>query len=168
MKKVLLVYYSLTGKTEQMAQYISEGIRISGNEADMKKVTDIKSADDIAHYDGYIFGSPTQFSDIAGPMKEFLLLARKANLRNKLGGAFGSYLHDGNAPVKIFEVMQNIFQMEPFELGALNLKETLFEETGRGEPNRTRYVAGEVFGGTGEGMRACQDYGKVFAEKLGA
>jgi len=134
MKKVLLVYYSLTGKTEQMAQYISEGIRISGNEADMKKVTDIRSADDIAHYDGYIFGSPTQFSDIAGPMKEFLLLARKANLRNKLGGAFGSYLHDGNAPVKIFEVMQNIFQMEPFELGALNLKETLFEETGRGDP----------------------------------
>jgi flavorubredoxin len=168
MKKVLVAYYSLTGKTEQMAQYISEGIRIGGHEAAMKKVADISSPDDIARYDGYIFGSPTQFSDIAGPMKEFLLLARKANLGNKLGGAFGSYLHDGNAPARIIEIMQNIFQMEPFELGALNLKETLFEEAGRGEPNPVRYVAGEVFGGSGEGMRACQDYGKIFAEKLGA
>ena len=33
MKKVMIAYFSLTGKTEMMAQYIAEGVRISGQEA---------------------------------------------------------------------------------------------------------------------------------------
>lgn len=38
MKKVLVAYVSRTGKTEKMAEYIPEGIRISGNEAELKKI----------------------------------------------------------------------------------------------------------------------------------
>lgn len=38
MKKVLVAYVSRTGKTEKMAEYITEGIRISGNEAELKKI----------------------------------------------------------------------------------------------------------------------------------
>jgi len=37
MKKVLVAYVSLTGKTQQMAEYIAEGIRISGHEAETKR-----------------------------------------------------------------------------------------------------------------------------------
>ncbi len=147
MKKVLIVYFSLTGKTEQMAQYIAEGIRFGGQEAVVKKTSDIKSADAIAGYDGYIFGSPTYHRDIADPMKTFLFLARKPELKGKLGGAFGSYTHSGDAPAMIFDTMQYVFKMNMFELGSFNLKEDVAE--------------------TAEGMRACQDYGRVFGEKLG-
>ena len=148
MKKVLIAYFSLTGKTEMMAQYIAEGIRISGQEAVVKKISNIKSADDLAGYDGYMFGSPTYHRDMADPMKTFLFLARKANLEGKLAGAFGSYTHSGDAPAVILDTMQYVYKMEPFQLGSFNLKEAIVETT--------------------EGMRACQDYGRVFGEKIGS
>ena len=148
MKKLLVAYFSLTGKTEKMAEYIAEGIRISGQQAVTKKISDIKSATDLAGYDGYILGSPTYHRDMADPMKTFLFLARKAELEGKLGAAFGSYTHSGDAPASIFETMQYVFKMDMFELGPFNLKEAIVE--------------------TVEGMRACHDYGRVFGEKLGS
>ena len=41
MGKVLITYYSRTGKTEKMAEYIAEGIRFSGNSAEIRKLSDI-------------------------------------------------------------------------------------------------------------------------------
>ena len=147
MKKVLIAYFSLTGKTEKMAEYIAEGVRFSGQQAEMKKISDIKSANDLAGYDGYIFGSPTYHRDMAEPMKTFLFLAKKANLEGKLAGAFGSYTHSGDAPAIIFDTMQYVYKMEPFELSSFRQKEAVIE--------------------TGEGMRSCQDYGRLFGENLG-
>jgi flavodoxin len=147
MKKVLIAYFSLTGKTEMMAQYVAEGVRFGGNEAVVRKMSDIKSADDLAGYDGYIFGSPTYYLDAPEPVKTFLFLGRKAGLEGKLGGAFGSYTHDGNAPKVVLDTMQYVYNMEPVELGHFNLKESLVATT--------------------DGMRACQAYGRAFSEKLG-
>ena len=147
MKKVLIAYFSLTGKTEMMAQYVAEGVRFSGNEAVVRKMSDIKSANGLAGYDGYIFGSPTYYLDAPEPVKTFLFLGRKAGLKGKLGGAFGSYTHDGNAPKIVFDTMQYVYNMEPIELGPFNLKESLVETT--------------------DGMRACQAYGRALGEKLG-
>jgi len=166
MKKILIVYFSLTGNTEMMAQYIAEGVRFSGQETKVKKIADIKSADELAGYDGYIFGSPTHFSNVPELMKAFLLLAQGANLEGKLGGAFGSYTHDGNAPAIIFDTLQYVYNMQPFELGSINFKETILGKHDRGDQDRSRYVAGEVYK-FDEGIRGCQDYGRVFGEKLG-
>ena len=148
MKKVLIAYFSLTGKTEKMAEYVAEGVRFTGCQAVVKKISELKKADDLSGYDGYILGSPTYHRDMAEPMKTFLFLARKANLEGKLAGAFGSYTHSGDAPALLFDTMQYVFKMQPFELNSFNLKETVVE--------------------TKEGMRSCQDYGRVFGEKLSA
>ena len=144
--KVLVAYFSLSGNTENMARYIAEGVRISGSQAVTKKISDLKTAETLTGYDGYIFGSPTYHRDMAEPMKTFLFLAKKAELEGKLAGAFGSYTHSGDAPAIIFDTMQYVYKMEPFELGSFNLKEANV--------------------GTEEGMRACQDYGRVFGENL--
>ena len=168
MSKVLIVYFSLTGNTEKMAQYIAEGVRFSGQEAVLKKVSEVKNKDALEGYDGYIFGSPTYHRDMAGPVKTFLFLARRAGLEGKLAGAFGSYTHSGDAPAIILETMEYVFKMEPFELGSLKLIDAVLEDSGRSEPQRAQYVAGEAHGQAGEGMRACQDYGRVFGEKLGS
>ena len=146
MKKVLIAYFSLTGKTEKMAEYIAEGVRFSGNQAVIKKISEIKAASDINGYGGYIFGSPTYHRDMAEPMKTFLFLARKANLGGKPAGTFGSYTHSGDAPAIIFDTMQYVYKMQPSELSSFNLKEAVVE--------------------TKEGIHACQDYGRVFGEKL--
>ncbi len=152
MKKVLIAYFSSTGKTETMAQYIAEGVRFSGQEAVVKKMQDIQGVAELAGYDGYIFGSPTFSLDLPRPVKTFLSLTRKAKLEGKMCGAFGSYRHDVSykhdayAPAIIFNVLQVKHKMKPFELGPFNLKEDNVE--------------------TREGMKTCQDYGKVFGEKL--
>jgi flavodoxin len=146
MGKVLITYYSRTGKTEKMAEYIAEGVRFSGNSADIRKLADIKNEQELEGYDGYILGCPTYHRDMTANMKTFLFMVEKAKLNGKVGGAFGSYTHSGDAPKYIFDTMENVFKMDMTSLGSFNLLEDLVEGT--------------------EGMRACQDYGKSISEKL--
>ena len=154
MKKVLIAYFSPTGTTERMAEFIAEGIRFSGKQAKIEKVENLKETTELAGFDGYIFGSPTYSLDVPKRMKTFLTLAGKVDMRGKLGGAFGSYAHDvgyqhdTHAPAIIFNALQANCGMKPFKLGPLNLKEDLLT--------------------TAEGLKACQAYGKVFGEELDA
>ncbi len=165
MKKVLIAYFSLTGTTQRMAEYIAEGVRISGQQATLKKLKDLKTAEELNGYDGYLFGSPTYNLTMAEPMKTFLFMAKKADLAGKPAGAFGSYTHDGVAAKMILDTMEHVFKMEPFELGALKLTDDMLGAPGTVES--PQLVAGTVHAGEDEGLRACQDYGRVFGEKLG-
>ena len=148
MKSVLFAYISLTGNTEKMAEYIGEGIRIAGHNAEIKKISEIKNAKEWEGYKGYVFGSPTYHRDMVEPMKTFLFLAKKGNLGGKVGGAFGSHTHSGDAAKSIFDTMEFVFKMDMVDLGPFNLREDNID--------------------TSEGMRACHDYGKAIGEKLGS
>jgi len=147
MRKVLVCYFSRTGKTQQMAEYIAEGIRISGQEVELKKISDIKNEKELMGYDGYVFGAPTYHRAMPGLVETFLFLAQKANLQGKVGGAFGSYTHSGDAPKMIFDTMEYVFKMNVVDLGSFNLLEHLVEAR--------------------DGMKACHDYGKAISQKLG-
>ena len=142
----MVAYYSRTGNTEKIAEYIGEGIRITGNSAELKKISEIKSEKDLEGYDGFVFGCPTYHRDLTAGMKTFLFLAEKANLIGKMGGAFGSYTHSGESANMIYDTMLHVFKMDMVDLGALDLKEQVLE--------------------TDEGLRACQDYGKAIGQKL--
>ncbi len=152
MKSVLVAFYSQSGNTEKMAQFIAEGIRFSGQQAVTHEIGEIKTAKEIGDYAGYIFGSPTYHQDTVSPMKTFLDMTTKAKLQGKLAGAFSSYHHQiGYTPGVqaadlILEALLNNNRMEPFELGALKMTDTVLA--------------------TPEGMKACQDYGRVFGERL--
>lgn len=153
MKKILVAYFSSTGTTEKMAEYIAEGVRFSGQEAVVKKIEDIKDTAELSGYEGYIFGSPTYSVDLPKSMRTFFSTAEKVNLEGKMGGAFGSYRHDisykhdAYAPAIIFDILLKEHKMKPFVLGPFNLKEDLLN--------------------TSEGIKTCQDYGRVFGENLG-
>lgn len=146
MKKVLIAYDSRTGNTEKMAEYIAEGVRIAGHEAELKKIGTIKKDAELQGYDAYVFGCPTYHRDMTNGMKTFLFLAQQAGLEGKVAGAFGSYTHSGDAPKLIFDTMEYVFKMDMVDVGSFNLKEHIIE--------------------TGEGVRACQDYGKAIGQKL--
>jgi flavodoxin len=147
-KKVLVAYFSRTGKTEQMAEYIAEGVRMRGAIADLKRISAIKSEKDLSGYDGYLLGAPTYHRAMPQIVETFLFLAQKAALQGKVGGAFGSYTHSGDAPKMIFDTMHHVFKMDMVELGSFNLLEHLVEAR--------------------DGMKACHDYGKAIGDKLGA
>jgi flavodoxin len=150
MKKVLIAYLSHSGNTENMAQYVAEGVRITGQEAEVRKVSEINTERDLAGYDGYVFGSPTYHLGIPQNVEAVLDLAEKANLAGKVGGAFGYRAHPssggGDAPGLIFQKMESRLKMKMTNLGALDMKGGLFEGA--------------------EDMRACQDYGRVIGEML--
>jgi hypothetical protein len=59
-----------------------------------------------------------------------------------------SYQHNEHAPALILGILQNEIKMKPFDLGALALKEDILD--------------------TRDGIKACQDYGRVFVQKLSA
>lgn len=154
MKKVLIAYFSSSGKTEQMADYIAEGVRISGQQAAVKKIADIKDPSVIKGFDGLIVGSPTFSQSTPNAVKKFLDAAIGAGAAGKLAGAFGSYQHDVGyshedyAPAQILAYLEKQGKLIPFDLGAFHLQEEVI--------------------GTEDGRKNCHDYGRVFGEKLGA
>jgi len=137
MGKVLVVYASRSNETKGIAELIAEGVRISGHDAEIKKINKIKSEDDLKGYDGYIFGSATYHGEMITSMKQLLFIAERAELKDKPGGAFGAYGWSGEAPGRIFETMENIYGMKMVS-GPLMLKAS--------------WVEG--------GIKAAQEYGK--------
>jgi flavorubredoxin len=143
MAKVLIVYATRTGETQNIADLVAEGVRFSGHEANAVNVTDIKSEVDLDGYDGYVFGSSTYHGEMLQGMKTFLFLAEKANLEGKVGGSFGAYGWSGEANDRIFETMKHILKMD------------LVGDTLR--------LKSSTLGG---GLQMAQDYGRQIAKKL--
>jgi flavorubredoxin len=143
MGKVLVVYASRSGETEKIANLIAEGVRMSGNEASVKSVAEIKNENDLQGFDGYAFGSATYHGDMIQSMKTMLFLAEKAGLKDKAGGGFGAFGWSGEAPDRIFDTMDNIFEMDMVS-GPLRLKSSSL----------------------GGGVQMAQDYGKQIAQKI--
>jgi NAD(P)H dehydrogenase (quinone) len=91
MAKLLVLYYSSYGHIEQMAYAQAEGAtRISGVSAVVKRVPElvppdlakasgfkldqaapIAEPDELADYDGFIFGTPTRFGNMCSQMRNF-------------------------------------------------------------------------------------------------
>jgi len=144
MAKVLLAYATRSGETRQIAELIAEGIRMSGHEALVTDVREIKNEADLKGFDGYAFGSATYHGEMLQAMKTFLFLAEKADLAGKAGGAFGAYGWSGEANDRIFNTMKHVLKMD------------MVGDTLRLKSSRL-----------GGGMQMAQDYGRQIAKKLG-
>lgn len=114
MAKILVLYYSMYGHVETMAQAVAEGARsVNGAMVDLKRIPETidreKAAavgvkvdqdapaaipDELANYDGIIFGTPTRFGNMAAQMRNFLDqtggLWMKGALVGKVGSVFAS------------------------------------------------------------------------------
>lgn len=143
MSKVLIVFASRTGESEQIADLIGEGVRISGAEAVVKNAKDVKKPEDLAGYDAYVFGSSTYHGEMLEKMKTLLFLSEQAGLKGKVGAAFGAFGWSGEAPERIFQTMKNVFEMDMVG-GPLMLKSASL----------------------GGGISMAQEYGKEIAAKV--
>lgn len=117
---ILVLYYSRTGQTAEMASQIARGVaRITGIEARIRTVPPVSAdtestlpqvpdqgapyatASDLAGCSGLAMGSPTRFGNMAAPLKYFLDgtgdLWLNGRLAGKPAGAFTSTgsLHGG-------------------------------------------------------------------------
>jgi len=91
MAKVLLVYYSRSGNTAQMAELVKQGLVKGGVEAVSKTVAETR-LDELLEYDGIVMGSPTYYGSMAAELKKLLDDSVKfhGKLDGKVGGAFTS------------------------------------------------------------------------------
>ena len=92
MAKVLISYYSKSGNTKKMAEYILDGLeQVDGIETSLMKVKET-GPDDMKAADGIILGSPTYFGTLATEMKDLMDRSIKyfGKLNGKVGGAFTS------------------------------------------------------------------------------
>ena len=71
MKKLLIVYHSMTGGTSQMAHAAARGAAtIDEVDVELMRAPDTRHEDVIAA-DGYIFATPENLAAVSGLMKDF-------------------------------------------------------------------------------------------------
>lgn len=91
MTKLLVLYYSMYGHVETLAQAVAEGAReVEGLEVTIKRVPELISEEklaqfggklnqaapvaapsELADYDAFVFGTPTRFGNMAAQMRNF-------------------------------------------------------------------------------------------------
>jgi len=92
MPKILILYYSQSGNTAKMAEYIAEGVKTEKEiDVEVKIVKDV-NVDDLLNFDGLIIGSPTYYGTMAAEVKSLIDESVKfhGRLEGKVGGAFTS------------------------------------------------------------------------------
>jgi NAD(P)H dehydrogenase (quinone) len=96
MARILVTYFSATGNTKKMAQYVHQGVKAGGADSDLKDIQDVTS-DSLLDYDGIIIGSPTYYGAAASQVWELLdkSVEHHGSLNGKVGGAFSSSANIG-------------------------------------------------------------------------
>lgn len=110
MSKILVLYYSMYGHIETMANAVAEGARgVEGVEVSLKRVPELvpeevakkhgakvdqaapfASPKELGEYDAIIFGTPTRFGNMAAQMRNFLDQTGGAWMKGELVGKVGS------------------------------------------------------------------------------
>ena len=91
MNKIAIVFWSGTGNTEAMANYIAEGVRAAGSEAELLGPGEF-SASQFSAYSAVAFGCPAMGSEVLEEAEfEPMFSALEGSLGGKRIALFGSY-----------------------------------------------------------------------------
>jgi len=96
MAKAIVVYYSRSGNTKEMAQIIAKSMNEANLPTECKSVDKVK-AEDLLAFDVIVVGSPTYYGGMAGPIKQLFddAVANHGKLNGKIGAAFSSAANIG-------------------------------------------------------------------------
>lgn len=146
MSEIIIIYASMSGNTEEMADEIAKGVQEAGMEPVMKSVLDV-NASQLLQYQGIILGAytwgdgelPDEFLDFYKEMDELDLTGRKAAV---FGSADSSYPLFGAAVDTLITKLQ--------ERGAVNVQEGMKVELNPTESEK----------------QECRDFGNQFVKHL--
>ncbi|MBP53296.1 NAD(P)H:quinone oxidoreductase [Marinobacter sp.] len=182
---ILVLYYSRTGQTAEMAAQIARGVsRVQGMDARIRTVPSVSpdteaslpgvpddgapyaSKDDLANCAGLAIGSPTRFGNMAAPLKYFLDgtgdLWLNGTLSGKPAGAFTSTgsLHGGQEST-LLTMMVPLLHHGMVLCGVPYSENALNETSAGGTPYGPSHWAG-----TGE-PQAVNDHEKTICQTFG-
>ncbi|MGM0769492.1 MAG: NAD(P)H:quinone oxidoreductase [Pseudomonadota bacterium] len=182
---VLVLYYSRSGQTAEMASQIGRGVaRVNGMEVRIRSVPPVSpdtesslppvpdhgapyaSKDDLARCAGLVIGSPTRFGNMAAPLKHFLDgtgdLWLSGALSGKPAGAFTSTgsLHGGQETT-LLTMMMPLLHHGMVLCGVPYSEPALNETSSGGTPYGPSHWAG-----TGE-QQPLTDHEKAVCQSFG-
>ena len=182
---ILVLYYSRTGQTAEMAAQIARGVsRVQGMDARIRTVPSVSpdteaslpavpddgapyaSKDDLANCAGLAIGSPTRFGNMAAPLKYFLDstgdLWLNGTLNGKPAGAFTSTgsLHGGQEST-LLTMMVPLLHHGMVLCGVPYSESALNETSAGGTPYGPSHWAG-----TGE-PQSVNDHEKAICQTFG-
>ncbi|GIN95811.1 flavodoxin [Siminovitchia terrae] len=99
MSKIILIFTSMSGNTEMMAEAIAEGIREVEGKLDIINIMDGLEATDLENYDGILLGTytwadgelPDEFLDFYEEVDNVHLTGKKAAVFGSCNSAFPQY-----------------------------------------------------------------------------
>ncbi len=96
MAKGIVIYYSRSGNTKEMAEIIAKAMNEADLSTECKSVDKVK-AEDLLGFDAIVVGSPTYYGHMAGPIKELFddCVGSHGRLDGKVGAAFSSAANIG-------------------------------------------------------------------------
>ena len=182
MAKILVLYHSMYGHIETMAQAVAKGAReVAGAQVDVKRVPEtmpeeaFKAAGgkvnqaaplaqpaELANYDAVIFGTGTRFGNMTGQMRNFLDqtggLWMKGSLVGKVGSVFcSSATQHGGQESTILTFIPTLLHhgMVVVGLPYAEQRQMGLDEIKGGSP----YGASTIAGGQGERQPSEQELG---------
>jgi len=116
MKRLLIVFYSMTGGARQMAEAVLRGATSESTiEAQLLRAPDARP-DDVLHADGYVFVTPENLAAIAGMMKDFFDRTYYAALDRIAGRPYATLVcagSDGQNAVRQIERICTGWRLKP-------------------------------------------------------
>ncbi|MBN2019195.1 MAG: NAD(P)H-dependent oxidoreductase [Sedimentisphaerales bacterium] len=96
MAKGIVIYYSRSGNTREMAEMVAKSMGDAGLETDCKSVDKVK-VDDLLAYNAIVVGSPTYYGTMAAQIKQLIdeSVVKHGQLDGKVGAAFTSSANVG-------------------------------------------------------------------------
>ena len=96
MAKGIVIYYSRSGNTKEMAEIIAKAMNEADLPTECKSVDKVK-AEDLLEFDAIVVGSPTYYGHMAGPLKQLFddTVTYHGKLDGKVGAAFSSAANIG-------------------------------------------------------------------------
>jgi NAD(P)H dehydrogenase (quinone) len=182
MAKVLVLYHSIYGHVEAMANAVAAGARqVAGATVDLKRVPEtipdeaframggkanqpapVASPEELANYDAILFGTGTRFGNMTGQMRTFLdqtgALWLKGALVGKVGSVFSSSAtQHGGQESTILTFHPTLLHQGMIIVGLpyAEARQMGLDEIKGGSP----YGASTITGGTGERMPSEQELG---------
>lgn len=172
MAKVLVLYHSIHGHIEKMAEAIAAGAReVAGADVAIRRVPETMSQealkkigarldqraaeatiDELPQYDALIFGTPTRYGNMTGQMRTFLDqtggLWAKGALNGKVGGVFtSSATQHGGQESTLLSFFPTLFHLGLIVVG---LPYSCQQQTGLDEvKGGSPYGASTIAGGDG-------------------
>jgi len=188
MTKILVLYFSRSGATAEMANHIARGVAsVDGAEAVLRTVPDVSTVtektadsipdhgavyatiDDLKSCDGLALGSPTHFGNMAAPLKYFIDNTTEiwfsGALSGKPAGVFTSTgsMHGGQEST-LLSMMLPLLHHGMMILGLPSTEHALRETTSGGTPYGPSHVAANNPGLSDHEKNLCRALGARLAK----